>query len=139
MSLQLNDLLAALVEKKIFLATLDYNDERYDAAEDSYHDLEDTLTEEYGDLLEDALADVHDEHCPDTDVLHPTAYLAKSYLKSETEGPAVQYDIPYGEGVPVDSEDYPKHDVRLVLLPNPTRIILSIKGVGKKVVWTHEG
>ena len=37
----------------------------------------------YGDYIEEALRDVHDEFCPDSEVLLPIAYLANEYIKKE--------------------------------------------------------
>ena len=62
------------------LKKLDYNNPKYDDLEEELHDLEDSLHVKFGDFLEEILQNVHDKYCPDTDVLFPIAYLAKSYL-----------------------------------------------------------
>ncbi|MGB3780666.1 MAG: hypothetical protein WA960_20035, partial [Tunicatimonas sp.] len=56
----LDKALSQLVEKKITLSHLTYNDDQYDLIEEELHNLEDDLVETYGDHLEDMLADVHD-------------------------------------------------------------------------------
>jgi hypothetical protein len=59
-------------------------------------------------------------------VLLPTAYLPNN-LDGESGGDQK-------EGVWVDSDEFPGKEARLVLVPNPTRIILSVgKSVRKEV------
>lgn len=127
--------LSELIEKRIQLSKMSYSDDRYDELEDELHDLEDEFVDNHGDLLEDAFADVHDEYCPDDDVLLPTAYLAKNYMRLDTVD-GTTYDVPFKEGVMVGVDDYPNKDTRLVLLAKPTRILLTIARKEKHVVWT---
>ncbi|MBK0403912.1 hypothetical protein I5M27_13030 [Adhaeribacter sp. BT258] len=126
----LNKQLVALIEKKQALGKLSYNDERYDDIEEELHDLEDSFNEEFGPYLEDVLEDVHAKLCPDTDVLLPTAYLPNN-LDGESGGDNK-------EGVWVDSDEFPGKEARLVLVPNPTRIILSVGKAVRKEVWKAE-
>jgi hypothetical protein len=69
-------------------------------------------------------------------VLLPTAYLANKYLKTgQNENGSFDYDVAnYQEGVVVDSDFY---DIaRLVLIPNPARIVLFAKdGAHREDVW----
>ena len=120
-----------MVEKKSQLTGLDYNDPSYDQMEEELHDLEDKFIENYGDYLEDAFHEVHDEYCPDNDVLLPIAYLPNSVIKNGDE-----YDVSAKEGVYVEVDDYESNDTKLVLLPRPTRIILQIDKSSKEIVWT---
>ncbi|MBL6444794.1 hypothetical protein JMN32_00635 [Fulvivirga sp. 29W222] len=124
-----NDL-TSLIEKKIALSKTDYSSEDYDELEEELHDLEDDFLEKYGDYLEDAFHEVHDEFCPDTDVLLPIAYLPNEVASTE-DG----YDITFQEGVYVEVDDYPGKETKLVLLPKPTRIILQVDSQNKEVVW----
>src|SRR5690606_41042830 len=96
---KLDHALALLVEKNHELNALDYNDKNYDRVEEDLHDMEDDFLDEYGDFLEEVLRDVHDEYCPDSDVLLPIAYLAKQYQKTEKEDGSVHYDASVKEGV----------------------------------------
>lgn len=132
----LDKALRALVEKKNELAQLDYNDPRYDEAEEELHDMEDDFQSEYGEYIEDALHVVHDDIAPDNDVLLPIAYLADKYVKvgEKADGSPV-YDTDMQQGVLVDVDDYPGKPARLVLIPNPTRLVLMVAGVGKENVW----
>lgn len=132
---KLNEDLLNLVEKKQELSGLTYSDEQYDDVEEDLHDMEDNLVENFGDFLEDAFHQVHDEYCPDDDVLLPTAYLAKQYVFKEEEG-SLTVDAAPGEGVMVMCDDFPGKACRLVLLPNPTRIVLNIGRSEQNVVWT---
>lgn len=118
------------------LDELNYSDERYDDLEEELHDLEDTFLEEYGQELEEAIADVHDEFCPDNDVLLPSAYFAKNYIRNQKDHKGrYSYDIEYGEGVPVEVDDFPDQEVRIVLVPGPTRLIVTVGDTAKQVAW----
>lgn len=128
--------LTQLVEKKNELVGLKYNDPRYDQLEEELHDLEDDFTSEYGEYLEDALHAVHDDIAPDNDVLLPIAYLADKYVKvGERPDGSPVWDTDMKQGVLVDVDDYPGKPARLVLIPNPSRLVLMVSGVGKEEVW----
>ncbi|MDH5398987.1 MAG: hypothetical protein OEX02_12630 [Cyclobacteriaceae bacterium] len=120
----------ALAKMKNTLADLDYNDEKYDDVEEKLHDLEDAFLENYGEFLEGVLESVHDEYCPDSDVLLPIAYMANKYIVTEDN----QYQVSPKDGVFVEADDYPGN-VRLVMIPNPTRFVLNINGKMGEVVW----
>lgn len=125
--------LRLLADKKNELDDLDYSSDQYDSIEHELHELEDGFQEKYGEYLEEALSQIHDEFCPDNDVLLPIAYLAKKYTK---EG--AQYDVHSSEGVLVDADDFPSKNTRLVLVPGPTRILLIVDNNNRQVVWTPE-
>lgn len=129
----LDQALVKIVEKKNALSKLSYSDKNYDEVEEELHDLEDDFVEEYGDYLEEVLADVHDELCPDNDVLLPIAYLANKYVKKEENG-QVTYHAADG-GVLVDVDEYPNKLTRLVLVPKPTRLMLQIGNNQEEQVW----
>lgn len=136
--MNLDQSLEALVEKKMQLNSMKYNDANYDKVEDELHELEDDFIDEFGDLLEEALQDVHDEFCSDNDVLLPTAYLAQHYTRTKDESGKNVYDVDFKDGVQVDVDEYPGKDSRLVLIPNPTRVVLTVNGISKEVVWKAE-
>ena len=136
---QLDNALIALVEKKTELSRLPYDDVCYDEVEDELHQMEDDFLSRYGAYLEEAFHVVHDEFCPDNDVLLPIAYLAKKYRKTkEKRNGKPTYDVTPNDGVLVDADDYPNIITRLVLVPNPTRILLLTKNGKKVVVWQVE-
>ncbi len=133
---KLNADLIGIAEKRIKLNQIDYADEAYDAAEDELHEAEDAFLSEFGDFLEDAMDDVHERICSNTDVLIPTAYIAKNYVKKgESLDGEPLYDINSKEGVLVEADQYPGKVARLVLVPSPARLILTINGKAKEVVW----
>ena len=103
----LDQALLAIIKKREELGEIDYNNPRYDVLEEELHDMEDAFQDEFGDFLEEALQQVHDEYCPDNDVLMPIGYL--------------------GQGVPVEVDSMPGKDTRLVLTASPLRLILSVK------------
>lgn len=110
--------LSEIVRKREELSKVNYNDPTYDNLEEQLHDLEDDFQDEYGEYLEVALQQVHDEYCPDNDVLMPIAYL--------------------GQGIPVEVDKLPGKDTRLTLAPSPTRVILSVGKDKQQVVWSSE-
>jgi hypothetical protein len=112
----LDKALQEILKKKEELSKLDYNNPKYDDLEEELHDMEDDFQEEYGENLEEALQTVHDDLCPDNDVLMPIAYL--------------------GKGVPVEVDKYAGKDTKLILATSPTRIILSIGKEKQEVLWT---
>lgn len=114
----LNTALLEIVKKREELSKVNYNDPTYDNLEEQLHDLEDDFQDEYGEYLENILQQVHDEFCPDNDVLMPIGYL--------------------GQGIPVEVDKLPGKDTRLILAPNPIRIILSVNKEKQQVVWNSE-
>lgn len=126
-----------IIEKKNQLSDLDYSDETYDEVEDELHDLEDDFNEDFGDFMEGIIHDVHDELCPDTEVLLPTAYIAQKYVaEGEMDGGDISYTISKDAGVCVEVDDYIEKDTRLVILPSPPRLWLIVDGVPKEQVWS---
>jgi hypothetical protein len=132
----LDQALIQLVEKRTQLSALPYNDAKYDELEEELHNLEDDFVEKYGSDLEKVLEAVHEEHCPDSDVLLPIAYLAKRYLKNglnEDDTPA--YGVDYNEGVIVEAEKFPGKEAHLVIIPSPLRIHLMVGQKYEQEVW----
>ncbi|GAB2538973.1 hypothetical protein [Rufibacter soli] len=126
---EINTALVTIIQKKQELSKLSYNDDRYDDVEEELHDLEDELNDSFGEYLEEVLGDVHHKVCPDTDVLLPTAYLPE-----QLSGDG-QVEVTGKEGVWVEADAYPNKEARLVLVPNPTRIILSVGKNVREEVW----
>jgi len=114
------------------LKKIDYNNPKYDDLEEELHDLEDSLHVKFGEYLEDVLQDVHDKYCPDTDVLYPIAYLAKSYSITDKN----EYSVATSEGVFVEVDSIPGKDTKLVIVPNPVRVILNVGKDQQQIVWT---
>ncbi|NJN43149.1 MAG: hypothetical protein HC811_13900 [Flammeovirgaceae bacterium] len=127
-----NTALQEIISAKMSLADIDYNDPKYDELEEKLHSLEDVFLAQHGEAFEDILKDIHDEYCPDNDVLLPIAYLAKKY--QITDGNS--YSVANNEGVFVDSDDYAGKETRLVILPNPVRIVLTIGKDQQETVWS---
>lgn len=114
----LDKALQELTKKREELKSLDYSNPKYDEIEEQLHDMEDDFLDSYGDFMEEILQDVHDKCCPDSDVLLPIAYM--------------------GDGVLVEADNYPGKEVKLILLSNPLRIVMSIGKDKKEIVWTGE-
>lgn len=105
-----------ILKKREELSKIDYNNPKYDDLEEELHDLEDDFQDEYGEYLEEVLQDIHDDLCPDTDVLMPIAYI--------------------GKAVPVEVEKYEGKDTKLTMTTNPLRYILLVGKDKQEVVWT---
>ena len=97
----LDQYLVSIIKKKNELQQIGYQDPRYDDVEEELHQLEDQLMEQHGKEMEQVIQDVHDKICPDTDVLMPIAYLAKSYVSAVDDQGKETYDVDLKEGVPV--------------------------------------
>jgi len=113
------------------LKKIDYNNPKYDDLEEELHDLEDALHVKFGEYLEEVLQEVHDKLSPDTDVLFPTAYLAKTYTISSKD----EFSVSTTEGVFVEVDSMPGKETKLVIVPNPLRIILDTKDK-QQIVWS---
>ncbi|MBC7921036.1 MAG: hypothetical protein H7Z75_08075 [Ferruginibacter sp.] len=132
----LDNALIALVDKRIELNGLKYSDDSYDKVEEELHDMEDDFVDVYGKYLEKVLEDVHEKYCSNTEVLLPTAYVAKKYIqKNEQPGGKPVYEVSPQEGVWVDLDGKPGQEAHLVLVPSPARILLMIGTQAAKEVW----
>ncbi len=127
----LDKALQEIVKKRNELHALKYNDPKYDDLEEELHDLEDDFQGEYGEYMEEILQDVHDEICPDTEVLYPIAYIAKSYAVKGDE-----YKVELTDGVYVEVDKYPGKETKLALIPNPIRVLLNVGKEKQEVVWS---
>lgn len=110
----LNKALEEIVKVRAELNKLDYDNPRYDEEEEKLHDLEDDFQENFGRALEKILQQVHNQYCPESDVLMPIAYL--------------------GEGVSVELKSQPGKDARMRLDVNPLRIFITLRGK-EQLVW----
>ncbi len=121
---KLNADLESLLENRTKLSLMAYSDSRYDDAEEELHDQEDIFNVRYGEYLEQAITKVHKEFCQESEVLLATSYIPKSAVK-DVDG-ELQFNV--NDGVLVEMDDMPALEARLVLLPNPTRILLLTPG-----------
>lgn len=129
----LNQELLSLFEKRVELSQMGYDHKNYDDVEEALHDLEDEFNDKYGDYLEKILEGIHKEHCPESDVLLPTAYLAKSF-KIASDG---SIEVGNNAGVEIELEIDPAAKAKLLLLPTPVRVVLQV-GKKKQIVWKAE-
>lgn len=126
----LDQAVQAIALKRNELKKIDYNNPQYDDLEEVLHDLEDEFLDNYGDEMEKVLQEVHDKLCPDTDILLPIAYMAKAYTVTDKN----EFSVTTSEGVFVEVDSLPGKDTKLVIVPNPLRIILNLKDK-QQVVW----
>ncbi len=131
---KLNQAFVEIAEKKIELDRFDVQDPHYEVILQEIHEMEEAFMGEFGSYVEEALFNVHDEYCPDNDVLLPVAYMASQYLKQPDN--TTPYDVPQNQGIPVEADDFPGVKARLVLVPEPTRLILQGEHAEfKETVW----
>lgn len=131
---KLNQAFVEIAEKKIELTRFDVQEPQYDAVLEEIHTMEENFLQSYGTYVEEVLFNVHDEYCPDNEVLLPSAYMASAYLKTTTD--RVAYDVENDQGIIVEADDFPGVRARLVLIPAPTRLILQgEKSEFKETVW----
>jgi hypothetical protein len=139
MNEKLNNDLIQIALKRNELNRLQYNCPEYDSVEDELHEMEDQFNQDHGKTLEDAIASVHNILCPDTEVMLPIAYIAKKYLVTpDEETGMINFDPPAEEGFLIDSLDHPGQIMRLVLVPNPVRILLQSENNVKLEVWKDQ-
>jgi uncharacterized protein YydD (DUF2326 family) len=133
---KLDQQLTEIVQQRNQLSQLEYSDENYDDLEEQLHDLEDDFNEEYEDVLAPELEKIYTKLKSDTDVLLPTAYLANSYTEMQADAKGiVTYEVKVQQGVPVESDQLGKVDLRIVLVPNPARFVLLVNGNQLKELW----
>jgi hypothetical protein len=128
--------LTEIVQQRNQLSALEYSDENYDDLEEQLHDLEDDFNENYEDILEPELEKIYSKLKSDSDVLLPTAYLANYYqeMLPDAKG-SITYEVSGDQGVPIESDELGKVDMRIVLIPNPVRFVLLINGKQLKELW----
>lgn len=128
----LDKALQEIAKKRNELQKIDYSNPKYDELEEQLHDLEDDFHEEFGGYVEGILQEVHDKISPDTDILYPIAYIAKSYKINA----ANEFSVEPTEGVFVEVDRMPGKDTKLALVPSPLRVVLNIGKDKQEVVWT---
>jgi len=128
----LDKALQEIISKRNELQKIDYNNPKYDELEEQLHDLEDDFHDEFGEYLEEVLKKVHDQHCPDSDVLYPIAYIAKAYTITARN----EFVVDPSDGVYVEVDKYPGKETKLAIVPNPTRVVLNVGSEKQEVVWS---
>lgn len=128
--------LSEIVRKRIVLSKMEYSDENYDDLEEELHDLEDDFNENYEEELATHLEKIYAQLKSDTDILLPTAYLANQYkeLLPDAKG-SISYEVEGQQGVPIESDQLGKVDLRIVLIPNPARFVVLVNGKQMKDLW----
>lgn len=132
---EINEALEAIIELRNQVYQLEHGNANLLALEAQLGQLESELLSKYGTQLHEVLLDVHDELCPDNDVLSPTSYIASTYTVLQ-KGTNMQYDVNEDAGVLVQMDDFPKQSTKLVLLPSPLRVLLNIDSNNREEVWS---
>ena len=75
-------------------------------------------------------------YVPDSDVLLPTAYIAKHYTRKQKDAMGrCSYDVEFGEGIPIESDKFGDQEVYLSLVPGATRLVVTVGETAKQTVW----
>ncbi len=128
--------LTEIVQQRNQLSALEYSDENYDDLEEQLHDLEDDFNENHEEVLAPELEKIYTKLKSDSDVLLPTAYLANHYQEMLPDAKGIiTYEVSGNQGVPIESDELGKVDLRIVLIPNPIRFVLLINGKQLKELW----
>ena len=133
--MKLDEAILAIIEKKEELNSLSNYDSKYEIINNELTLLEQQFLSQFGSYIEEAIFNVHDEFCPDIDVMQPLAYIADHYIRKNDR----MLEVIKSEGIPVECDDFPGLKARLVLVPCPTRLVL----VGEnddfnEIVWKAE-
>ena len=128
--------LTEIVQQRNQLSALEYSEENYDDLQEQVHDLDDDFNENHEEVLAPELEKIYTKLKSDSDVLLPTAYLANHYqeMLSDAKG-SITYEVSGNQGVPIESDELGKVDLRIVLIPNPIRFVLLINGKQLKELW----
>lgn len=110
--------------------------ERQTVENQKLQQLEQAFTTNYGEQLRSILEEVYDDLCPDDEVQAPLNYLAKHYEVVNQNSKGNMYDVSHQEGVPVEVDEYGQSPAKMVVLPNPLRIVLNIDAHSKEEVWS---
>lgn len=116
----LNEDLIDLVEVKTRVSTLTETSREYDSIRRLFEKISQYFNLKYGMTLEQVMFEIYDELCPDDEVKPIEEYLASHYEKGN-DG----YEASSDEGVVVHLDDFSFKEGRLVILPNPARIVLQ--------------
>ncbi|MEQ8582316.1 MAG: hypothetical protein RIC30_01740 [Marinoscillum sp.] len=129
----LNQAFVEIAEKKNQLFRFAKEGSSYHDLQEEVKRLEEDFQMTFGAYIEEALFNVHDEYCPDNEVLKPLSYLASHY--EPKQGTEV-YDVDPEEGIEVEADDFPGIKAKLVLVPGPTRLVLQgLNADFKETVW----
>lgn len=132
---KLNKALNDLIQKRTDLSKLGYDHPDYDQTEEALEEKEQDFLDVFGNYLEDALEKIHEELCPQTDILLPTAYIPRKYTTfTDPDLDIESFEVGNTDGAIVDLTDFPNLEARMLLLPNPVRIVV-VSAAGDQEVW----
>ncbi len=129
--IKLNQDFERIAEKKTALTQLDKESEGYGETSKALDQMLDQFIADYGTYLEEVLYEIHDEYCPDSDVMSPLAYIANKYVRRESN----RFEVESTEGVEVYVDDFPEGNHKMVMVPSPCRLVIQNEGGFKEIVW----
>lgn len=127
-----NQDLHELVEIKVREASLISIPDRHPLADKVFNRKVNHFNDKYCQEMERIIFEIYDELCPDDEVKPIGDYVANHYTKYSGI-----YDVPHNEGVIVHLDDFSFTTGRLVLLPDPARIVLQNPDTKhREVLWS---
>lgn len=133
---EISTMLAQIIDKRAELNQFSQTTPEYQSLRSSLKKLESEFVEKYGSQLREILLDVHDEYCPDIEVLPVLQYIGKEYKVIGKNEWGNLYEVDHNQGIYVEVDDYLDKNTKLVLVPNPLRVILNIDEQNRQVVWS---
>ncbi|GAB4337130.1 MAG: hypothetical protein OHK0038_15460 [Flammeovirgaceae bacterium] len=128
--------LSNIIEKRAELSKHSLPTPEYKNLKAELQKMEEDFLRRFGSTLHEILLDVHDEYAPDIEVLPVLQYIGKEYKKIGQNEWGIRYDVDYNQGVYVEVDDFLDKNTKLVLVPNPLRVILNIEDGVRQTVWS---
>ncbi len=98
--------------------------------------LENNFQLEHGENLRTILEEVYDDLSPDAELEAPLNYLANSYEVAGENELGATFKVNHDEGVLIDVDEYGDQPAKLVIIPNPLRVILNVEDNSQEEVWS---
>lgn len=91
------------------------------------------FNQDYYYPLKEVLDDIYDEYSPDYEALMPANYIAKEYM--HVDG---QWSVAKAAGVAMHIDEFDAQaEPKLVLLPNPARLVLMTTTEADRILWSE--
>ncbi|UZR94033.1 hypothetical protein [Chondrinema litorale] len=98
--------------------------------------LENNFQLEHGENLKNILEEVYDDLSPDAELEAPLNYLANKYEVAGENEHGTTFKVNHDEGVLIVVDEYGDKPAKLVIIPNPLRLILNIEDNSQEEVWS---
>lgn len=97
---------------------------------------ESAFLEQYGSKLRAVLQAAYELHFVEKDLASLLDYLAPRYREVSENDNGPTFDVGHDQGVPVTPAGKPGQKAKVVLVPNPLRILLNIDAHTREELWS---